>query len=114
MCKNFWYYQQEDEEHDNTRIGIDKAIFTQGEKIRFHIQLDYSFRHIMITQGTVSNVTATNEPTEGNWYEANRGKTWQYAKYGVTDSGYDTLDTSGLEPGHYKIYYYNLKTRFSQ
>ena len=89
----------------NTRIGIDKAIFTQGEKIRFHIQLDYSFRHVMITQGTVSNVSATNEPTEGYWCEANRGKTWQYAKFGVTDSGYDTLDTSNLEPGQYKIYY---------
>lgn len=102
--------QQEDEEHDNTRIGIDKAIFTQGEKIRFHIQSDYSFRHVMITQGTVSNVTATYEPTKGDWDEANRGITWQYAKYGVTDSGYDTLDTSGLEPGQYKIYYLMGKT----
>ena len=92
------------EKHDSTRIGIDKTTFVQGERIYFHIQLDYSFRHIMLMKADLSITDVANEPTKGNYDRAMYGKTWRYAVDGYTN-GEDFLDTTGLEPGHYKLYY---------
>ena len=97
--------QVEDVEiHDNARIGIDKTVFLQGEPIYFHIQLDYSFRHIMLMKADKSITDAANEPTKGSYNQDMYGKTWRYAVDGYTN-GNDFLDTTGLEPGHYKLYY---------
>ena len=100
---------QSDEINDNTRIILEKGVFTQGELIRFHVENDYSFRHVMITSSTLSNLVSTSEPTEGNYTATNQGKTWQYAKHGMFTRGNtgasNTLDTSGLTPGQYRIYY---------
>ena len=90
--------------HDNARIGIDKTVFLQGEPIYFHIQLDYSFRHIMLMKADKSITDAANEPTKGSYNQDMYGKTWRYAVDGYTN-GNDFLDTTDLEPGHYKLYY---------
>ena len=45
-----------------------------------------------------------NEPTKGNYNRDMYGKTWRYAVDGYTN-GEDFLDTTDLEPGHYKLYY---------
>ena len=97
--------QVEDVEiHDNARIGIDKTVFLQGEPIYFHIQLDYSFRHIMLMKADLPITDVANEPTKGNYDMELYGKTWRYAEDGYTN-GNDFLDTTDLEPGHYKLYY---------
>ena len=100
------YQGKEVDGHDNsnTRLTLEKTIFTQGEKIYYTIGMDYCARQIFLTGGHSSNLGTTSV-----YDDTTKGKTWQYAEHGVTTmaTAFDNyLDTTGLDPGQYKLYYF--------
>lgn len=91
-------------DNSNTRLTLEKTIFTQGEKIYYTIGMDYCARQILLTGGHNSNLETTSV-----YDNTTKGKTWQYAEHGVTTkvTGVGNyLDTTGLSPGQYKLYYF--------
>ena len=104
------YDESQGIKYQNTTITLEKNVFTVGEKIYFTIGEDYGGKHVVLSKAEQFNLSSSVEYTyesEGKFYStATKGKYWQYAEHGQMDRDIEnSLDTTGLEPGQYKLYY---------